>query len=453
MTLPRHAIFRSLLHLCAMLALLLVAASPGRAAVFNPKSFTLENGLQVIVVENHRIPVVTHMVWYRTGSADEQRGTSGIAHFLEHLMFRGTGDLAPGEFSRIVNRNGGQDNAFTSWDYTAYFQTVAADRLELMMKLEADRMANLALTDAVVLPERDVILEERRQRIDNNPSAILGEQMRAAQYLHHPYRIPIIGWESEMRTLSTQDALDWYKRWYVPNNAFVVIAGDVTVEQVRPLAEKYYGPIPRREIAPRDRVNEPPQQAARRLELSDARVQQPSFSRQYLAPSYVWGDSEHADALDVLAEILSGGPTSRLYRRLVIGDGIAASAGAYYSADALGPGNLGFYGSPKPGVEVERVEAAIDAEIAALLESGVTDQEIADAKQRLRADAVFARDSIRGPANVIGRALATGQTLEDVEAWPARIAAVTRQQVEAAARAVLKPEQSVTGILRPKPAS
>ena len=189
MTLPRPI----LLHLCAVLALLLVAASPGRAAVFNPKSFTLENGLQVIVVENHRIPVVTHMVWYRTGSADEQRGKSGIAHFLEHLMFRGTGDLAPGEFSRIVNRNGGQDNAFTSWDYTAYFQTVAADRLELMMKLEADRMANLALTDAVVLPERDVILEERRQRIDNNPSAILGEQMRAAQYLHHPYRIPIIG--------------------------------------------------------------------------------------------------------------------------------------------------------------------------------------------------------------------------------------------------------------------
>ena len=451
MTLPLHALSRFLAAVA--LTALLLAPAGSRAAVFDPKSFTLENGLQVVVVENPRIPVVTHMVWYRTGSADEPRGKSGIAHFLEHLMFRGTETLAPGEFSRIVNRNGGQDNAFTSFDYTAYFQSVAADRLELMMKLEADRMANLALTDDVVLPERDVILEERRQVVDNNPSAVLGEQMRAAQYLHHPYRIPIIGWESEMRTLSTQDAMDWYRRWYAPNNAFVVIAGAVTVEEVRPLAEKYYGAIPRREIAPRDRVEEPPQQAARRVERSDARVQQPSLSRQYLAPSYIWGETEHAYALEVLAEILSGGPTSRLYRRLVVEQDIAVSAGAFYNPNAIGPGGFGFFGSPKSGVEVERIEAAIDSEIAALLEQGVTDQEIADALQRLRADAVFARDSIRGPANVIGRALAIGLTLEDVEAWPSRIEAVTRDQVEAAARAVLRPEQSVTGILRPRPAS
>lgn len=434
---------------------LLVAGLTARAdaAVFNPKSFTLENGLQVVVVENRRIPVVTHMVWYKTGSADEQRGKSGIAHFLEHLMFRGTETLKPGEFSRIVNRNGGNDNAFTSWDYTAYFQSVAADRLELVMGMEADRMENLRLTDAVVLPERDVILEERRQVIDNNPTAVLGEQMRAAQYLHYPYRIPIIGWESEMRTLTTEDALAWYDRWYAPNNAIVVIVGDVTIEQVRSLAEKTYGKVKPREIGERDRVEEPPQQAARRIERVDPRVQQPSLTRQYLAPSVNWGESERSYALEVLAEILSGGPTSRLYRKLVVEDAVAVSAGAYYSGDAIGPGSFGFYGSPRPGIEVDAVEAAIDAQIERLLTDGVTAQEIADAKQRLKADAVFAVDSIRGPANIIGRALVLGQSIEDIESWPARIDAVTEAQIEAAAKSVLVPEQSVTGILRPKPTS
>ncbi|MBU0725002.1 MAG: insulinase family protein [Alphaproteobacteria bacterium] len=435
------------------LGLGLAPALPASAAVFSPKSFTLENGLQVVVVENHRIPVVTHMVWYKTGSADEARGKSGIAHFLEHLMFRGTETLKPGEFSRIVNRNGGNDNAFTSWDYTAYFQSVAADRLALVMEMEADRMANLRLTDEVVLPERDVILEERRQVIDNNPNAVLGEQMRAAQYLHYPYRVPIIGWESEMRTLTTEDALAWYDRWYAPNNAIVVIAGDVTVDQVRPLAEKYYGKVARREIARRDRVEEPPQQAARRIERIDARVQQPSVSRQYLAPSHQWGETQHQYALEVLAEILSGGPTSRLYRKLVVEDAIAVSAGAYYSGDAIGPGSFGFAGSPRPGVEVEAVEAGIDAEIARLLADGVTEAEIADAKQRLKASAVFAVDSIRGPANILGRALTLGQSIEDVESWPERIDAVTEAEIEAAAKSVLVPEHSVTGILRPKPTS
>ncbi|KZD12128.1 zinc protease [Oceanibaculum pacificum] len=434
---------------------LLVAGLTARAdaAVFNPKSFTLENGLQVVVVENRRIPVVTHMVWYKTGSADEERGKSGIAHFLEHLMFRGTETLKPGEFSRIVNRNGGNDNAFTSWDYTAYFQSVAADRLELVMGMEADRMANLRLTDAVVLPERDVILEERRQVIDNNPTAVLGEQMRAAQYLHYPYRIPIIGWESEMRTLTTEDALAWYDRWYAPNNAIVVIVGDVTIDHVRALAEKTYGKVKPREIGKRDRVEEPPQQAARRIERVDPRVQQPSLTRQYLAPSVNWGESEQSYALEVLAEILSGGPTSRLYRKLVVEDAVAVSAGAYYSGDAIGPGSFGFYGSPRPGIEVGAVEAAIDAQIERLLTDGVTAEEIADAKQRLKADAVFAVDSIRGPANVIGRALVLGQSIEDIESWPARIDAVTEAQIEAAAKSVLVPEHSVTGILRPKPTS
>ncbi|MGF1610931.1 MAG: M16 family metallopeptidase [Kiloniellales bacterium] len=423
------------------------------AAVFDPEGFTLDNGLQVVVISNHRAPIVQHMVWYKVGAADEPPGKSGIAHFLEHLMFKGTDKLAPGEFSQIIARNGGQENAFTSWDYTAYYQTVAKDRLEIIMKHEADRMANLRLTDEVVDPERDVILEERRSRIDNEPSAQLREMVNASLYLNHPYRIPIIGWEHEMRGLTTEDAIEFYERWYAPNNAILIVAGDVTLDEVRPLAEKYYGAVAPRAVPERQRIEEPAQFAPRRVTLSNERVRQPALSITYLAPSHNRGASEHVYPLQVLNEIMGSGTTSRLYRALVVEQGIAAAAGSSYDSNSLDLGSFTFYVSPRPGLEMDLAETALLAEIERLRQDGVSAEEVAAAKQRMVAAAVYARDSLSGAPNIIGRALASGRTIEDIESWPERIEAVTAEQVNAALRAALLDEQSVTGVLLPKPTS
>jgi zinc protease len=390
------------------------------------------------------------MVWYKTGGADEPRGKSGIAHFLEHLMFKGTKDMPPGMFSRIVAQNGGRDNAFTAEDYTAFHQTVASDRLELVMKLEAGRMTGLILNDAVVLPEREVILEERRSLIDNSPAALLNEQVHTALYLHHPYRIPTIGWEHEMEQLSTEDALDWYRTWYHPNNAILVVAGDVTTDQVRALAEKYYGAIPAQRVPERLRVKEPPRVATSRLEYRSPRVAQASWTRSFLAPSYTGGESKHAYALQVLSEIIGGGATARLHRSLVIEQKLAMSAGAYYDPGRLDLSVFGFYASPRAGISVAQVETAIEAEIKRLLEQGVTAAEVVRAKTRMQADAVYERDSLSGPANIFGAALATGRTIEDVEAWPERIGKVTEDEVNAAAKFVIHESEAVTSVLLPE---
>ena len=436
------------------LAIVLFAGiSPAGARVFDPETFTLSNGLQVVVVTNRRAPIVTHMVWYKVGAADESPGESGNAHFLEHLMFKGTETLEPGEFSRIIAKNGGRENAFTSHDYTGYFQTVARDRLEIVMKHEADRMVNLKLRDEVVLPEREVILEERRSRIDNDPGAKLREVIQATLYLNHPYRIPIIGWEHEINQLNTETAMAFYKRWYTPNNAVLLIAGDVTAADVRPLAEKYYGVIPARDVPARQRVTEPPQNAPRRVTLKSAQVRQPAISITHLAPSYNSEGAEHAYALQVLDEIMGGGATSRLYRALVVDQAVAASAGSGYSATAYDWSSFTFHGSPRPGVDIEKVEAGLRAEIARLLKDGVSEDEVADAKRRLRAGAIFARDSLGTAPNIFGRALTTGRSVEDIESWPDRIGAVIVEAVNAAARAVLRENSSVTGILLPEPTS
>jgi zinc protease len=442
-------------RLVLAIALLVGAAlqRPAAAQVFNPETFTLANGLQVVVISNHRSPIITHMVWYKAGAADEVWGKSGIAHFLEHLMFRGTREIPPGEFSKIVARNGGRDNAFTSYDYTGYFQNVSRDRLELVMKMEADRMTGLALTDAVVDPERDVILEERRQVVENRPGSLLREQMNAALFLNHPYGRPVIGWEHEIRGLTRADAVAWYETHYTPNNAILIVAGDITVADLKPLAEKYYGPIPSRAVPQRVRPQEPPPRAARRIELKDQRVAQPSISRSYLAPSYAAGEKEHAYALQVLAELLGGAATSRLNRTVVLEQQLATSAGAWYDPTALDSGTFGVSASARSGVEIKDVEAALDAQIQKLLTDGASEDEVERAKQRMRAAAIYARDSLSTGARVIGAALTTGQTIADVEAWPQRIGEVTAAQVNAAARAILLPERSVTGLLLPKPAS
>lgn len=427
-------------------ALVLSIALPVSAKVYDPTTFTLKNGMQVVVVTNPRAPVVAHMVWYRVGAADETPGKSGLAHYFEHLMFKGTKTVAPGEISRIVARNGGRDNAFTSWDYTAYFQQVAKDRLELVMQLEADRMKNLQLTQEVVAPELLVVLEERSQRTDNDPASRWGEEVQAALYQNHPYGRPIIGWRKEIEGLTLEDAKEWHERWYAPNNAVLVVSGDVSVEDVRKLAEKTYGRISARDVPARDRVDEPLANADRRVILRDATVQQPQIQRSWLAPGYTTADGKEAYALDVLAEIVGGGQTARLYRALAVEQKLATSAGAGYGGETLDDSSFAVYASPVPGVEIEKLEAALETEIGKILKDGVTAAEVADAKQRMIAAAIYARDSLMGPAYAFGMALTTGQTVEDVEAWPARIESVTVEDVNAAARKILS-RFSTTGVL------
>lgn len=453
----RPAPRRAFLSVGVLLAGLGAAALPATAQMFDPDTFTLENGLEVVVIENHRVPVVYHMVWYKVGAADEPPGQSGIAHYLEHLMFKATETLPAGEFSRIVARHGGRDNAFTASDFTGYHQSISREHLGLVMELEADRMANLRLTEEDAIPELAVVLEERRQRVDNNPASVLHEQAQAALFQHHPYRIPIIGWEHEIRELTADHATAFYDLHYAPNNAVLVVAGAVTADEVRELAEIHYGPIPARDVPPRIRVQEPPPQAPRRVTLESPQVEQPNWSRRYLAPSYTAGESEHAHALQVLAEVLGGGTTSRLYRSLVIDQRIATGAGAFYSASALDLGSFGVSASPRPGLGdadgMAALERAVDAELAAILEDGVTAEEVEAAVFRARASAIYARDSLSSGAYSLGAALSSGRTVEDVEDWPNRIAAVTPEQVQAAARAVLVDRASVTAILLPQPAS
>ena len=318
-------------------------------------------------------------------------------------------------------------------------------------------MVNLALTDDVVLPERDVVREERRSRIDNEPGSQLGEVSRAVQFLNHPYRIPIIGWDHEIEQLSTEAAVAFYDKWYAPNNAILIVAGDVDPEEVRDLAEKYYGVVPRKDVPERRRVIEPPQNAPREVRLESPRVRQPQISVSYLAPSYrqaAQGDEgNEAYALQVLSEIIGGGATARLYSRLVVEQGIAGSAGAGYNPTNYDYSTFSFYVAPRPGGEVEPLEAALRAEIADLLDSGVTEEEVAAAKKRLVAGAVFARDNLSTAPRVIGAALTTGGSLEQIESWPDGIASVTTRQVNEALKDVLRDEQSVTSYLLPEPTS
>jgi zinc protease len=432
-------------------ALIAGGANGAPAQVFNPETFTLENGMQVVVVTNRRAPVVTHWVWYKVGSADSPLGKSGLPHFLEHLMFKGTETIAPGDFSKTVARHGGEDNAMTSSDFTAYFQTIAKDRLPIVMGMEADRMANLRLSDEVVYPERDVIVEERQSRVDNEPSSILGEQIAAAQYLHHPYRLPVIGWMHEIESYTRDDAEQFYEQWYAPNNAVLIVAGDISAEELRPLAEQTYGQIAARPVPERHRVVEPPPRAERRVTLADPRVLQATLSRSYLAPTLRTEGAEHVHALEVLAEVLGGGSTSRLYRSLVVEQALATSAGAYYRGASLDQTMLRVVASPRPGVDLDRLEAALDAELTKLLEGGVEEAEVERVKRRMLAEATYARDSLSTAARSFGVALTTGGSIDDVELWPQRIAAVSVAEVEAAAAYVLEKRRSVTGLLLPAP--
>ncbi len=412
-------------------------------------TYTLNNGMQVVVIEDHRAPVVVHMVWYKIGAADESPGHSGIAHFLEHLMFQGTRDVAPGDLSKIVAAQGGSDNAFTTLDYTAYFQRVAADRLGLMMKLESDRMHNLNLTENDVTTELKVILDERNERTDSDPGALLTEQMSAAQYMNHPYGIPVIGWRHEMEKLTRQDALDFYQANYAPNNAILVVAGDVKPADVLAMAQKYYGPIPPSDkIRPRIRPTEPPQLAERRLVLADARVAQPYVIRTYLSPERNSGDQTQAAALKLLAELLGGNPTTSVFARALQFDTQkAVYTSAFYDGLSLDADTFGLVIVPPPGETLADAEKAMDDVLAKFLKDGVNPQDFTRIKRQVRAAEIYGRDDVQGLARQYGSALAVGLTVKDVQDWPDILQAVTAEQVMAAAHQVLDRHNAVTGYL------
>ncbi|PZF77700.1 insulinase family protein [Aestuariivirga litoralis] len=429
----------------------LAVVGPARALDIDVTSFKLDNGMQVVVIPDHRAPVVTHMVWYKTGAADEAQGKAGIAHLLEHLMFKGTPKYPDGAFSRIVRANGGSENAFTTQDYTAYFQKVMKDRLPLVMELEADRMQNLQLTDETVLPERSVVLEERRQRTDNEPAGLLHEQMGAAMYTAHPYGKPIIGWMPQVSQLTRQDAMDFYAAHYEPENAILIVAGDVTPEEVKTLAERYYGPLRnKRPVTERVRAEEPPPNAERRITMSDPRVSAPSLQRQYLTPAARNLPQREELAMSLLAEIIGGSNQSRFYQTLNLGKKLAAYSGAWFDADQLDYGEFGVYASPNPGVTVEAVEKEIDAILDEVATRGVTQEELDRSRNNMIASAVYLLDSQDKLARMFGVSLATGQTIDDVLNWDKDLATVTVEDVNNAARRVLNRRASVTGVLLPE---
>ena len=416
----------------------------------NAETFTLPNGLQAIVLPSRRAPIVTQMVVYKVGSADETFGKTGVAHFLEHMMFKGTEKVPGGEFSRIISRNGGRDNAFTSFDQTGYHQTIAAERLELIMRMEADRMTGIRISDREIVPERQVILEERRLRVDNVPAALLDEAVREQLYgRHKPYGMPVIGYPDDIRKLGVNDLSAFYRRYYAPNNAVLIVAGDTTTEAVRKLAEKYYGPIASRKTEPRRRPSKGASNLPQKVIRADARVAEPRWSRLWLAPSYRTGETRHAYALQVLARLFGGSETSRLWRALVVDGKVGLSAWASYSPASLGLTSFDIGVHPAPTRSMADVEKAVVAEMKRLLDDGVKLEEVERAQNQLLAAAIYSQDSLASGPRIYGTMLSTGGTVADVDAWPQRIAAVTPSDVQAAAEYVWRDSGAVTAMLTP----
>ena len=425
-------------------------ASAPATAGSKATEFTLKNGLKVVVIPDHRAPVVTHMVWYHVGGTDDPPGLSGAAHFFEHLMFRGTKNVPNGELSKIVTRNGGQDNAQTSPDFTVYFQRIAKDRLSIMMGLEADRMVNLDLSENNVLTERNVVLEERHLRVDSEPQALAQEQIQAALHLSHPYGRPVIGWEAEISTMGRAQANDFYTHHYAPNNAIVMVVGDVTPEEVHKMAEEKYGPVPSRELAPRIDEPLPPRRAETRMDFAIPGTKLPQLFRMYRVPSYVKSAKGTAESMEVMTAILGNGATSRLYKTLVVDKKLAVEAGASYDGHNRGPGNFVVYAVPRDGVSFDTLETAMDQVIASMNRAPPEEGEFNRAKTQLIADYTYSHDNQYLLAQDYGVALSIGMSVQDVEDWPNRIRAVQPADVRKAAQTYLVKQEAVTGRMSPK---
>ena len=437
------------------LAMAPMVASPALAKLFSVTSrkvetFTLGNGLQVVVLPSSRAPIVSQTLIYKVGSADEVPGKTGLAHFLEHMMFKGTATVGAGELSRTVSKHGGRDNAYTTYDSTGYYQTVAPDRLELVMRMEADRMASLRITEKELVPERQVVLEERRMRIDNSPAALLDESVQEHLFgQNKPYGMPVSGYVDDVKKLGVNDLIGFYRKFYAPNNAILIVAGDATAELVRKLAERHYGPIPQRKVEPRQRPSTGASDLPQRVTRADARVVEPRWSRHYLAPSYRTGETQHAYALQVLARLMGGGETSRLWRVLVEDTKLALSVWTSYGATPLGLSSFDIAVHPAQATPIVEVESAVGSQLGRLIDEGVKADELERAQNQLLAVAIYAQDSLASGPRSYGGVLATGGTVADIDAWPQRIAAVTPTDIVAAARHVWRPDRLVTSQLTP----
>ena len=426
---------------------------PEDQKIFNAQTFELDNGMQVVLIENHKIPVVTHMVWYKVGASDEPWGKSGIAHFFEHLMFKGTEKVAPGDFSKTVRNLGGNDNAFTSQDYTAYFQSVPSKHLGTVMEMEADRMNNLSVPEEEFLSERDVILEERNQRTDTNPTAKFMERIKASLFANHPYGIPVIGWRHEIAALDYETAMDFYDKWYAPNNAILVVSGNVTLEELKTLAQQTYGLLPAEDVPQRQWTQAPDLPGAGTYVMHDPQVKQPMWIRAYQAPS-IKESYEDTLALEVLEELLSGGSSARLYQSLVVEQKLATSVNMSYSGTLLLDGTVIFHAIPREGVTMEQISTAIDVELLKLIREGIDAKELSETKEKMINSSIYARDSIAGPAMIFGGSIASGLSVDQIEYWPRDIRAVTDEKIVELITGWLNPNDpennpSITGHLLP----
>ena len=423
----------------------------GCAQAVKAELFTLENGLQVVLLPLPGAPQMSFMVWYRVGGADDPAGKSGLAHLVEHATFRSTGTHELHDLGqRMAHHSAAAGEAFTSYDYTTYYHVVPHERLTTVMHLEATRMAALRVPDAALALEQEEIVEERRAEIDNVPEMRLDLRLRAMLYDAHPYGVPVLGWPDEVSRLTTQDVITFHRSWYAPNNALLIVAGDITATRLVPLVHQYYGRLPTRPVPTRQRPLLAAGMPARsRLVIQEPHVRTPKWQRSYLAPSYHAGEAQHAYALQILGEILAGEATGRLSRHLVGQKRLATAITVDYLPDSLGVTEFALHATPVSGVEVGALEQAIDRALAAVVARGVSYTDVRQAQQRLRCQPPFAGTPALAAADALGRVLTTGRTLADMAYWQAQIAAVTPTQVHAAAQAVLRAEQSVTGILLP----
>lgn len=433
------------------------AAAQGPNAASKPAlsgktfQFVLQNGLAVVVVPDHRAPVVTQMVVYKVGAVDDPPGISGLAHFFEHMMFRGTKAVPGGGFSQNIARGGGDDNAFTTHDYTVFHEQIAKDKLRLVAHLEADRMTNLDLSESAVMAERDVVGEERRLRVDSDPQALVLEQAEAALYLSHPYGRPVVGWPDEIRRIGRAEAENFYRRHYAPNNAILIVAGDVTAEEVRQVAEAEYGPLPARELVARVDYAQPKRMGESRTVVNRKDAKVPLFLRLYRVTSYAEGAPGEAEALEVLARLLGGDASSALYRRLVVERRLATDVSATYDGYARDSGQFSITATPRPGVSLDVLERAVDEVIGYYQHHAPSKVEMARAKVQLVAGAAFTRDSQFEMATAYARALAVGLTAFDVQQWPARIQGVKPKSLQDTADSSLTRNEAVTAYLLPRP--
>ena len=440
----------------AFLAALILTALPGvafagpDAATEQAKTFqfSLTNGMQVLVIPDHRASVVTQMLWFKVGGVDDPPGISGLAHFFEHMMFRGT-KAVPGDlYAQTIAKNGGEENAFTTHDFTAFYEQIASDRLKLAMDLEADRLANLDLSDNNVTTERDVVLEERRMRVENNPQALTTEQMSAALHLSHPYGRPVLGWPEEVRHIDRVSAQDFYKHHYAPNNATLIIAGDVTPDQVRVMAQAEYGKVAARPLQPRAEFAEPRRLTETRMTVMRPDVQVPLLLRSYRVPSYAQAAPGQAESFETLAQIMGGDQTAALYRILVEEKKLATDAGCSYDGYARDAAEFTLYAVPRPGVSLESLEKAVDEVIQGFTAAQAKPSDLVRAKTGLVASVTYRQDSQFSMASAYGQALMIGLTVDDVNEWPNRIRAVNAANVQKAAQGLLK-RNAVTAYLEP----